>query len=228
MTRPWGLPGCAPVGERHCRGFVQGRKWLLAVAWIRVERWGGRSEVRIDSGPCALAGSTIRCRSVAFRPGGRSEPADHRVRGQPAAHPSRGGCPRRSGGPAQFEQIIGSGRPRHVPLSPRRSSAPPSGWSSSSRRASRPWSTRPGSSAPTPARPVRSARSPGSGVMAARSVRRARATPSFTNRTSFTSPSWFVLLRRTVTRTPSPSVESTMSAVGPAQARSPRCAASRP
>ncbi len=40
----------------------------------------------------------------------------------------------------------------------------------------------------------------------------ARATPCFTNRTSFTSPSWFVLLRRTVTRTPSPSVESTTSA----------------
>ena len=39
-------------------------------------------------------------------------------------------------------------------------------------------------------------RSPGSGLVAARSVRRARATPSFTNRTSFTSPSWFVLLRR--------------------------------
>ena len=32
-------------------------------------------------------------------------------------------------------------------------------------------------------------RSPGSGLVAARSVRRARATPSFTNRTSFTSPS---------------------------------------
>ena len=32
-------------------------------------------------------------------------------------------------------------------------------------------------------------RSPGSGLMAARSVRRARATPSFTNRTSFTWPS---------------------------------------
>ena len=32
---------------------------------------------------------------------------------------------------------------------------------------------------------------PGSGLVAARSVRRARATPSFTNRTSFTSPSWW-------------------------------------
>ena len=32
-------------------------------------------------------------------------------------------------------------------------------------------------------------RLPGSGLVAARSVRRARATPSFTNRTSFVSPS---------------------------------------
>ena len=55
-------------------------------------------------------------------------------------------------------------------------------------------------------------RLPGSGLVAPRNVRRARATPSFTNRTSFTSPSWFVLLRRTVTRTPSPAVESTTSA----------------
>ena len=49
-------------------------------------------------------------------------------------------------------------------------------------------------------------------LVAARNVRMARTTPFFTNRTSFTSPSWFVLLRRTVTRIPSPSVESTTSA----------------
>ena len=55
-------------------------------------------------------------------------------------------------------------------------------------------------------------RSPGSGLVVVRSVRMARATPSFTYRTSFTSPSGFVLLRRTVTRIPSPSVESTTSA----------------
>ena len=54
-------------------------------------------------------------------------------------------------------------------------------------------------------------RSPGSGLMAARSVRRARATPSFTNRTSFTSPSWLVFEVRTRTSTPSPSVASTTS-----------------
>ena len=55
-------------------------------------------------------------------------------------------------------------------------------------------------------------RSPDSGLVAARSVRRARATPSFANRTSFVSPSWLVFLRRTVSSTPSPSVESTTSA----------------
>ena len=47
---------------------------------------------------------------------------------------------------------------------------------------------------------------------AARSVRRARTTPSLTNRTSVISPSWFVLLRRTVMSMPSPSVVSTTSA----------------
>ena len=54
-------------------------------------------------------------------------------------------------------------------------------------------------------------RSAGSGFVKACSVRMPRATPSFTNRTSFVSPSWFVLLRRTVTSTPSPSVVSTTS-----------------
>ena len=39
-------------------------------------------------------------------------------------------------------------------------------------------------------------RSSAAGLAAARSVRRARATPAFTNRTSFVSPSWFVFPRR--------------------------------
>ena len=55
-------------------------------------------------------------------------------------------------------------------------------------------------------------RSSGAGLAAARSVRRARATPPFTNRTSVVSPSWFVLLRRTVTSTPSPSAAAATSA----------------
>ena len=55
-------------------------------------------------------------------------------------------------------------------------------------------------------------RSAGPGVAAARRVRIARATPSFTNRTSVVSPSWFVLLRRTVTSTPSTSAASSTSA----------------
>ena len=37
--------------------------------------------------------------------------------------------------------------------------------------------------------------SSGAGLVAALSVRRARPTPAFTNRTSFVSPSWFVLPR---------------------------------
>ena len=49
-------------------------------------------------------------------------------------------------------------------------------------------------------------RSAGAGFVKARNVRMARATPSFTNRTSLISPSWFVLLRRTVTSTLSPAV----------------------
>ena len=55
----------------------------------------------------------------------------------------------------------------------------------------------------------------GSGFVTARSVRMARATPAFTNRPSFVSPSWFVLLLRTVTSTPSPS--GGVDHVGPAQ-----------
>ena len=58
-------------------------------------------------------------------------------------------------------------------------------------------------------------RSAGAGFVKARSVRMARATPSFTNRTSLVSPSWFVLLRRTVTSTLSPAVG--VDHVGPAQ-----------
>ena len=56
-------------------------------------------------------------------------------------------------------------------------------------------------------------RSAGPGFAAALSVRIALATPPFTNRTSFVSPSWFVLLRRTVTSTPSPSAASATSAL---------------
>ena len=58
-------------------------------------------------------------------------------------------------------------------------------------------------------------RLPGSGLVAARSVRRARATPFFTKHTSFVSPSWFVLLRCTVTRIPV--AVGRIDDVGPAQ-----------
>ena len=70
-----------------------------------------------------------------------------------------------------------------------------------------------------------------------RSVRRARATPPFTNRTSVVSPSWFVFPRPTVTSTPSPSAASSTSAQRraltslrriPAMKRSPATASSRP
>ena len=79
-------------------------------------------------------------------------------------------------------------------------------------------------------------RTAGAGFAAALSVRIARATPPFTNRTSLTSPSWFVLLRRTVTSTPSPSAASATSAQRraltslrriPAMKRSPAITASR-
>ena len=76
-------------------------------------------------------------------------------------------------------------------------------------------------------------RTAGAGFAAALSVRIARATPPFTNRTSLTSPSWFVLLRRTVTSTPSPSAASATSAQRraltslPAMKRSPAITPSR-
>ena len=62
------------------------------------------------------------------------------------------------------------------------------------------------------------------------------ATPPFRNRTSVVSPSWFVLLRRTVTSTPSPAAASATSAHRraltslrriPAMKRSPAITASR-
>ena len=80
-------------------------------------------------------------------------------------------------------------------------------------------------------------RAAGAGFAAALSVRIARATPPFTNRTPLTSPSWFVLLRRTVTSTPSPSAASATSAqrsaltslrrIPAAMKRSPAITASR-
>ena len=70
----------------------------------------------------------------------------NRTRPDPAAGPNPG--------------VTDTARQPRARPSPRLNSAPPSGSSSSSRRASRRWSTHPGSSAPTPARPSRSGRSP--------------------------------------------------------------------
>ena len=74
----------------------------------------------------------------------------------------------------------------------------------------------------SPGRPSRTARLPHLAARAERPGRPAlaatlrvwitRATPSFTNRTSFTVPSWFVLLRRTAISTPSPSAALSTSA----------------
>ena len=134
--------------------------------------------------------------------------------------------------------------PRHrVPRSPQRNSAPPSGWVfqfpanitsvvdaprlvSSDGRPTRPecavtrHSTPAACAAAVNLNPIVCAdngttRPAGSGFVTARSVRMARATPAFTNRPSFVSPSWFVLLLRTVTSTPSPS--GGVDHVGPAQ-----------
>ena len=55
-------------------------------------------------------------------------------------------------------------------------------------------------------------RSSSAGLARARGVRRARATPPSTHRTSRVSPSWFVFPRRTVTSTPLPAAGSSTSA----------------
>ena len=132
------------------------------------------------------------------------EPASWSTRAQRyrATAPPLGGRPARvvrdhpARLPVPGEHHVGGRRPPARRL--RHQSDPPrvGGYGARPRR---PW-PRPANRNPTICGESGTTWSSGAGLVAVLSVRRARATPAFTNRTSFVSPSWFVLPRRTGSR----------------------------
>ena len=151
-------------------------KWIKQ--HLKVKRFVGRSKKR---GLDATVGGHLHVPAAGLpqvRPAAALEP-------QPDA----------AGAAAQHLRTPASRRPLHHPFATRpRPAATRAGlglrlWDTSARLSTPPARAAAVNRNPTICADNGTTRSPGSGLVAARSVRMARATPSFTNRTSFTSPS---------------------------------------